>query len=326
MRGRHLLREVRLRDLQFTLEQTSRFLERTLDKTLKTTTVRKIHEHTEGWPVALRLAAMALRKLKDSDAFLDGFRGGTLRLEEYLLNEILAQQSPEIRECLLRSAILDRFCAPLCDALCDPGGESEDSSSPGVLLIEALRQTAMPCVSLDEVREWFRLHHLLQEMLDRHLVSEIDKKEIAVLHRRAAHWLDENGLVEEAIRHCLQAGDPERAGGVVARHRQAAVNAEQWPRIASWFDVLPQNVVRNDAGLTMLHARLIEKQGRYVTCVETMDRAEELLSDPEHGGPDHVLYQAWLDQERAIFAYHFIQPNEAIELATRALERLPERA
>jgi len=324
MRGRDLLREVRLHDLRFTRKQTARFLEGASGKAPKPKTIQAIHEKTEGWPVALRLAAMAIRHQESSDAFIDGFHDSSVRLEEYLLSEVLDQQRPENREFLLRTSILQRFCAPLCDALCDPGGECRDPGSNGDVLIQALRETAMPCVPLDDVSEWYRLHHLFQEMLERRLVGSLTEQEVLALHCRAAHWLDEHGLVEEAIHHYLKAADPQGAARAVARHRQEAVNSEQWPRITTWLDTLPQVVVQEDAGLLMLLARLFEKQGRYLTCVETMDRAEELLSDPKHGGSDHDLYQAWLDQQRSIFAYHFIQPTVAIELATRALKHLPE--
>ena len=324
LRGRNLLREVRLHDLMFTWEQTARFLEGAVGKTLKATTTRRIHEETEGWPVALRLAVLAIKHQKDSDALIESFRGGSLRLEEYLLSEILSQQPREIRDCLLRSSILQRFCAPLCDALSDSGGESGKLDTQGALLIQALRDSAMPSVSLDETQEWYRLHHLFQDMLERRLRDELDPRAINGLHGRAANWLNEKGLAGEAIHHYLQADDPQNAARVVARHRQIAVNNEQWPIIATWLAALPRDVVEDDAGLLMLLARLHEKQGRYATCVETMDRAEELLSDPGHGGPERNLYQGWLDQQRSIFAYHFVQPAVAIELAYRALERLPE--
>jgi len=323
IRGRHLLREVRIDDLQFTWEQSARFLEDASGKKFTTKTTRRIHEEAEGWPVALRLAVLALKHREDSDALLEGFRGG-LRLEEYLLSEVLEQQRPELRECLYRCSILDRFCGPLCDALCDSGSASKEPGSPGDMVIQALHQTAMPGIALDDANEWYRLHHLFQEMLERRLTDQLSAKEIATLHSRAAAWLEEYGLVEEAIHHYLKARKPVEAGRVVARHRQKAVNSEQWQRIAIWLAALPPDTVQNDAGLLMLLARLYEKQGRYVTSVETMDRVEALLSDPKHGGPEHDLYQAWLDQQRSIFAYHFLQPATAIEFGNRALEHLPE--
>lgn len=324
LRGRRMVREVRLRDLRFTEEQTARFLERASHRSLRSTTVQRIHEETEGWPVALRLAALAMEGRDDSDAFIEGFREGGESLQEFFLNEILDKQSPEIRASLLQTAILQRFCAPLCDALHEPGVEVRPGQTPGSLLIQTLRDTAMPCVPLDDVHEWYRLHHLFQDMLERRLSAQLNNEQIRSLHRRAAQWLAENDFAEQAIHHHLKAGEPEQAGRVVARHRQRAVNAEQWTRVGAWIETLPPEILHGNAGLLMLQARLEEKRGRYANCVEIMDEAAALLADPEHGGTDHRLYQAWLDQQRGIFAYHFVQPDEAIRLAERALEHLPE--
>ena len=165
LRAHGSVTEIRMRDLMFTLAETATFLEQTSGHTVSSPALARLQESTEGWVTGLRLAFLALKHHSDTDAFLLQFGGDARTVQEYLVEEILSQQLPAVRDCLCQTSILNRFCAPLCRAVCmaqcDKGGES----LCGISFIQLLEQGGMLCVNLDERGEWYRYHHLFQELL-----------------------------------------------------------------------------------------------------------------------------------------------------------------
>jgi LuxR family maltose regulon positive regulatory protein len=162
-----------------------------------------LNEHAEGWAAGLYLAALSL----DSDSSsLASFSGQDRFITDYLRSEELARVGPAELEFLLRTAVLDRMCGPLCDAVL----EREDSA--GVL--ETLGDENLFVVPLDHHRRWFRYHHLFREMLQ----AELERREPklpATLNRRAASWWEGNGHPEVAIEYSAAAGDTDELARLV---------------------------------------------------------------------------------------------------------------
>ncbi len=125
-RARREMTEIRSYDLRFTPEEAQIFLERTTDRKLDPETIRLLENQTEGWVVGLRLAALSMRTRSDHKAFAQGFKGTDSQLiVEYLLSEVLTRQSTEIQDFVLRTSVLDRFCAPLCEAVTGVSADQE---------------------------------------------------------------------------------------------------------------------------------------------------------------------------------------------------------
>jgi LuxR family maltose regulon positive regulatory protein len=129
--------EVRSADLRFTSEEAHAFLEGTTGRELDPETIHIPESKTEGWVVGLRLAALSLRNLSNGEASMREFRGTSSELiAEYLVSEVLARQPAEIQDFVLRTSVLDRFCAPLCAAVCW-GGAAAPGSSGGTAVSPA---------------------------------------------------------------------------------------------------------------------------------------------------------------------------------------------
>ena len=154
---------------------------------------------------------------------------------DYLVTEVISQQQPAIPEYLLTTAILDRLCVPLCDAVCVPGVGPGECEIGGQEFIARLERANLFVVPLDAQNRWFRCHHLFQQLLQHQLKTRYSPDGIAALHARASAWLAENGLIEEALHHTLAAGDTAAAARLVAQHRHDLVNQEQWHRLAQWL-------------------------------------------------------------------------------------------
>ncbi len=117
LRGRQQLGEIRAADLRFSAEETGLLLQQLLGSGVTAETAALLEESTEGWAVGLHLAALSLRNRTDPAAFARQIAAqGHQAITEYLLSEVLADLPAAQRDCLLQSALFERFCAPLIDA------------------------------------------------------------------------------------------------------------------------------------------------------------------------------------------------------------------
>lgn len=219
------LTSVRAADLRFTPVETAVFLKDVTGLNLTDTTVAVLSRRTEGWIAGLHLAALSLQEHPDQSAFIRDFAGDNRNIMNYLIDEVLRQQPPAIRHFLLHTSVLERLSGPLCDAVFHGGeplpDQDRDGSSPSSLgtsqkMLERLDQRNLFIVPLDHHRRWYRYHRLFAELLRFRLWCE-EPEAIPLLHRRAAHWLEQHGFVEEAIGHALAAGDNGLAQVIGAR-------------------------------------------------------------------------------------------------------------
>ena len=164
---------------------------------------------TEGWITSLRLVALALRYSADVDGRLSALQGvdHNRYVADYLMSEVLAQVPSALADFLLRTALLDRMCAPVCNALL--GHDELDVSSQ--VNLEWLEQNNLFTISLDAEHRWYRYHHLFQSFLRSQLERRHGAGEVALLHTRASAWFAAHGLLEDALHHALLGHDT--AGG-----------------------------------------------------------------------------------------------------------------
>jgi LuxR family maltose regulon positive regulatory protein len=159
---------------------------------------------------------------------------------------------------------------------------------------QCLEREGLFCLTLDARQEWYRYHHLFQDLLQRQLEARLSPNEIANLHGRAAAWLDEHGLLEEAIHHALVGDGPAEASRLMVSHRNDILNGEQWHRLERWLRWLPTETVEDDPELLMLKTWHLLNEGRHVDVYSHLDRIEERLSsefDAERAGHVRMLME-----------------------------------
>ena len=326
LRAQHLLSEIRVRDLEFDEAETGAFLRQATGRPISDRAVARVFEQVEGWPVGLRLTALALEHESDPEAFLENFDGDLNQVREFLLEEVLSQQTPEYRDCMRKTSILGRFCAPLSVALCEAPCATDESGTCQTF-VEYLDERGMLCIPLDEKKKWYRYHHLFQELLYDQLKDNSSPKEIAALHRRAARWFEENGCLDEAFDHVLRGDGPVAAAGLIARHRNLILNQEQWQLLDRWLKALPADVRDSDPELLMLEAWHSQNRGRYPRAYEMADRIEELLADracePREKSCNVERLRGGINALRTAKAFNEGDAKAAIEHGGRALQELP---
>ena len=125
---------------------------------------RALAARTEGWAAGLQLAGLSLRGQDDVGGFVAAFTGSHRYVLDYLAGEVLERQPDRVREFLLETSVLERLSGELCDAVTGrPGSQA---------LLEQVERAGLFVVPLDEVRGWWRYHHLFADLLRARLQAE----------------------------------------------------------------------------------------------------------------------------------------------------------
>ena len=235
LRARGQVHELHAEDLRFDAEEAEAFLTGSMGLTVAPEEARELEARTEGWVAGLQLAALSLRGREDVTTFVRSFAGGHRHVLDYLTHEVLRRQSARVRAFLQAVSVLDRLCAPLCDAL--TGG----SDAAG--LLADLERAHLFLVPLDDERQWFRFHALFADAL-RVEARRSDPDALPELHRRAAAWFAAQGLHGEAIHHAQAAGDVDAAVRLLEAAWRPMDRAYQTPTWQAWARRLPDEALR----------------------------------------------------------------------------------
>jgi LuxR family maltose regulon positive regulatory protein len=207
--------------------------------------VQRLWERTEGWAAGLVLAGLSLRGRADPEPFIASFEAGHRHVVDYLGSEVLARQPEPLRAFMLRTSILQRLSASLCDAVLE-------ADSSGELLAE-LEQANLFLIPLDDHRQWYRYHHLFGQLLGLEL-AEQEPELVPVLHRRAAAWFRDAGEVEAAIHHFTAAGEFAQAGALITRNWLSYARRGRIATVQRWLNRLPDEFVTATPPVAVLAA------------------------------------------------------------------------
>jgi LuxR family maltose regulon positive regulatory protein len=236
LRARGQLIEVRAADLRFTNTEAAKFLNEVMGLALSAENIATLEDRTEGWIAGLQLAALSMQGQQDLAGFIRAFAGDHRYIVDYLVEEVLQRQPPPVRNFLLQTSILKRLNGSLCEAVT---GQPE-----GKARLEALERGNFFIIGLDDKRQWYRYHHLFGEVLHTHLRAE-QPGQVAVLHRHASEWFEQNGFTAEAIEHALAAGDFERVADLAEQALPGMRSSRQGATMLGWLNALPDQALRN---------------------------------------------------------------------------------
>jgi LuxR family maltose regulon positive regulatory protein len=326
LRARRQLTEVRAADLGFSVEEAAALLASGMGLRLAEAQVATLVERTEGWAAGLQLAGLALRDRPDPAAFVAAFTGGHRLVADYLLTEVLERQPASTRHFLLATSVLDRLCAPLCDALLAPDAGPPQAAPPAggdsQRILEELERTNLFLMPLDDERVWYRYHHLFADALRARLAREAGADAAASLHRRAGAWFGREGLLPEAIGHALAGDAAEDAATwieALAPTLFATMSIHQM--LAAWLAALPEPVVRTRPLLCLAQAWLLIHRVELEPAATWIDAAARALpaaddeARPARGAVAAThAYMATVAPDTA--------PDHAIAWAERALADL----
>jgi len=313
LRVRGQMVEIRTRDLRFTLDEVRLFFSQVMDLTLSNEQLAALEQLTEGWIAGLQLAGLSMQGRDDLSGFIASLTGSNRFILDYLTDEVLERRPKGTKDFLLQTSILNRLCGALCDAVT---GQSE-----GQAILERLEQANLFLIPLDEERHWFRYHHLFAEVLRHRLLQEQPGHE-PKLHRLAQEWLEQNGLLHEAVNHALAGHDFEQAADLIERVAGNLVRKGSSSSVTMWLDALPEEVVRSRPrlclarGWTYIMGPLIN-----------LESADEWAQLALQATPANQLLDTGFAGEvaslQAMSAAIWDEVTRSIELSRQALESLP---
>lgn len=352
LRARGQTVELRASDLRFTEPEAAQFLNEVVGVHLDAGSVALLEERTEGWIAGMQMAALSMRDREDVSGFIKEFSGTNRYVLDYLLEEVLASQPSEVQGFLLWTSILERLTAPLCDAVIYDektrfenegwrGASNPAQSLPGNSpfhdsrsILEHLERANLFLVALDDEREWFRYHHLFADLL-RARLGQLYPGLGSQLHLRAAVWLEQEGMVVEAINHALAAGAHNDAARMVEKNTTRLLTQGKLNALMGWIELLPADLRTARPWLCVHQASALAFAGRLAGVEPLLQQAEAaagadfLLNSPDATDISSKVVsenQALKGAAQAIRAMSAVmkgQDAEAIHLAQQALALLP---
>lgn len=319
-RVRRWMQELRAEDISFTLEETQILLH---PFHLAKETLNALYKRTEGWVAAMQLVQLSLAEAEDPEHLARKFSDQDHMIMVYLVDEVISFQSPEVLEFLAITSILDRFCAPLCDALL----KDKHGSQPGRELLDILEKKNLFLVPLDNEHIWYRYHNLfrinLRHVLKKHLVPE----RILELHRCAGEWFHGEGLVEEALQHLLAADEITDAAALVEENLHAIIDQDLSRRTLNfWLSMFSKAQQEQYPALLIAQAYWKVFHWDLTGIKSLLDKAENLLEDKNLVISEERRKKLLgdIDVQRGFFLYWQGNVEAALQHAWRAMGNVPK--
>ncbi len=265
-----------------------------------------MESRTEGWIAGLQLAALSMQQSEDAAAFIRSFTGSSRYLLDYLIEEVIAQQTADIQTFLLHTSFLIRFNAALCDAVT---GRTDSAQ-----VLQELLHANLFLIPLDENQEWFRYHHLFAELLQHRL--QLVNPDIAPLHRRAAQWFQNQEFVNEAIPHFLAARAWPQAADAMLAVSERMLRRGEARTLLHWLAQLPPDLLAQQPPLAMQYVWTLILGGQLDAAEPHLDKLAQQAEQVPEFLAQVLLAQAYLARTR-------YDVPRTIALSQRALALLP---
>jgi LuxR family maltose regulon positive regulatory protein len=232
--------EIEASTLRFDLEETRRFFA-VEHPSLDPSEARLLHATTDGWAAAMRLASISLRQQKHPRAYLRSLSTSARPIVAYIA-EMLATLPAEMVRFMVRTAILDRLNAPLCEAVT---GLATSRS-----MLKEMEERRLLLIPLDQEGDWYRYHALLADHLRQVVQTELGA-EVPSLHRHAYWWFASRHQWTEAVRHAIAAGDTEQALAWVNNCAMSLVTKGDLLTVLGWHRQFPVELIRRQPSVQL---------------------------------------------------------------------------
>ncbi|MDN7177372.1 LuxR C-terminal-related transcriptional regulator [Caballeronia sp. SEWSISQ10-4 2] len=310
LRAQNELLEVDASTLRFNFDETQRFVERECPGRLGTSGVKSLHATTEGWAAALRISASVLSREEPRPGSELSVPSGASRPFAAYLEDMLRRLPDDMVAFMLRTAILDRLTAPLCQAV------TGVKASQGMLEAIAARQLLLEPMDLEG--HWFRYHPLLGEYLRQRLGTQ-SGDELAELHRRACRWYASQEIWTDAVRHAIAAGDTDDAITLIGNCAMALVKKGDLLTLLGWQRHFPAHLMRGQVDVTLAIAWGMALAMRFddaLAMLDTIGRDVTVDATPEH---DNIRWEC--QAIRSVVTALQDDPQTALTMAQGCLDR-----
>ncbi|GGD94064.1 LuxR C-terminal-related transcriptional regulator [Paenibacillus nasutitermitis] len=257
--------ELSIDQLQFTLEETREFYREMSPLPLTARQVGQLFDQTEGWVTGLQLVSISLRSTRDYEHFISSFNGRHRNIADYLFNEVLSHLPSDIHSFLLKTSILERMNAAVCNDV--------TARTDGQEMLGKLKAMNLFLIPLDDTDTWFRYHHLFSAFL-RSLVQRGQPILWSQGQALASPSFMTQGMADEAIHHALLGGDYDYAVQLLGYHAMALFNRGEFPLLLGWFEAAAPSG-KLTVNLSLLHAFMLVISGQITRADMVLQQIEE---------------------------------------------------
>ena len=306
-RGKGTMLELHTDDLRFTTDETTSLMKVLKIPVLTAKNIAALDERTEGWAVGLKMAALSMKGRKDVTEFITAYTGDQRYIMDYLMEEVLQNQSSEVCEFLLKTSVLNRLTASLCDSL------TGRKDSRNILL--RFERDHLFIMLLDESRQWYRYEHLFADLLRHQCEMTYGTEQVAALHRQASQWYEDNALPDEAVNHALAARDWERSIRLISTLYEERRILGEFDTLLNWLKTIPDERLREHLRLYSQNTILLAETGQ-------LDRAESSLNYLETVVHDDTTRGEMAFAQGAVYR-HRGNIESCLEMFEKAFSLLP---
>lgn len=308
--------EIRTDELTFNAQEVDAYINRIMGLSLNREQLEILTRRSEGWIVGLKMAALSLQRVKDANEYIEHFAGTDRYILDYMLDQVLDQQPPDVREFLLKTSILGRLHQELCDSLLD----NQHSS----LILKQIEEANLFIIPLDHYRGWYRYHHLFGELLRHYLQREHRSTDIEQLHRRACQWFLQHGHIEEAIHHALATHDYDLASSLIQRHQQTFSRRGQMATLREWYHSIPPDYWSQKPYLSLSYAWALIESDLHFEVEQILAAAETNIDQYFQDPTQRPQFEAQVAILRSSVNLEYEVLNETLRYSQLALDKLSE--
>jgi len=306
LRARGQINEIRASHLRFSVEEANRLLNQLRGLNLTMEDLEGLISRTDGWIAGLQMVSIALEGKNDPAQYIRDFSGNQEYVADYLTTEVFARQTASIQQFLMKTSILDRFCASLCDALTDQGS--------GRQILKYIKKKNLFLVSLDDENQWFCYHRLFADLNHQRLL-ESQADELPTYYQKASGWFEAHGSMPEAIEYAFRGNLTVRAASLIEVEAEPTLIRSEIATFVRWVEKLPEDILCNKGILCIYFAWALIVSG------DEYRRAAFYLGKVN---PDDEPTLGRVNAVKAMILVHQRDIKEAIRLAKLALNLLPE--
>ncbi len=257
LRAKGDLTEIRANDLRFSEDETSAFMASTMHFNLKKEAIYLLTNLTEGWIAGLQLAALSMqgRTPEEIIEYMNNFNGSNQYIIDYLVSEVLANLPKETSDFLQQTAVLDRFCASLCNTV--TGIENSQA------ILELLIRNNLFLFPLDNQCQWYRYHHSFADSLR----TKLSMEEQQIIYQKATRWYEANGYLEEAVACAIAAANYQEVGRLIYLTAPELLSDMRIATLMDWLEVLPDDLIHTNGELALLKMYILYFAGQIETII-----------------------------------------------------------
>jgi LuxR family maltose regulon positive regulatory protein len=261
-------------DLRFNSIETMKFLRSRLGMRISGQEIAILENRTEGWIAGLQMAAISMQSIEDMQAYVSGFTGANRLVTDYLMDEVLTHQEMELQDFLLKTSILNKLSASLCNHLMDWQNSHK--------FLEMLEQKGLFVIPLDNTRTWFRYHHLFADLLHNRLQT-IYPDQVVLLHTKASEWYLSHEMPEDAVEQIFATQDSYLIVHQIEKASRYMLANGKFKIFIDWLDRVPKPYVESKPYLMLIQAFMLFELSDLQGCQRSLEIAEDLVGPEPFG-------------------------------------------